>query len=386
MKNRKTPRCFLLLIAVLLFSLAGCGAEPALEAEPDAATAGPDQDPALIIGDAEFSYSDGLDENGFWENVRALDYVELFDYKKLPIPFEVHQVSEDDLQTEIDNLMNSYSTTKQVADRTVRDNDTVNIDYVGSVDGVEFEGGSTEGQGTEVTIGETVYIDDFLEQLIGHLPGDKFDIEVTFPDDYHEESLQGKDAVFATTINYIVEQEIPELTDEFVETTLSADLGWSTVAEMKEEIRAELRKVAIENYIRDYFTSEVVVKPAPDQIMAYQEKALVKEYQNIAAYYGVEFEEFLIAGMNLPDVAALLEVGKEDNLKNAAYSLVAQAIAEDMGLLASEEDMVNYFLAQTGSGDYSAIEQQYGLPFLKQAVLYQMVIDYIVENADFVTS
>lgn len=86
---------------------------------------------------------------------------------------------------------------------TVENGDTVNIDYVGSIDGVEFDGGSTNGSGTELTIGSGLYIDDFEEQLIGSHPGDTVNVNVTFPDDYQQENLQGKDALFVVTVNGI---------------------------------------------------------------------------------------------------------------------------------------------------------------------------------------
>lgn len=86
---------------------------------------------------------------------------------------------------------------------TVADGDTVNIDYVGTVDGVEFEGGNTKGQGTDLTIGSGRYIDDFEEQLIGHHPGETVEVNVTFPENYGKEELNGKDAVFTVTINGI---------------------------------------------------------------------------------------------------------------------------------------------------------------------------------------
>lgn len=88
---------------------------------------------------------------------------------------------------------------------TVEDGDTVNIDYVGTVDGVEFEGGSTQGAGADLTIGSGSYIDDFEDQLIGAHPGDKVEVNVTFPENYGNEELNGKDAVFAVTVNGIYE-------------------------------------------------------------------------------------------------------------------------------------------------------------------------------------
>lgn len=86
---------------------------------------------------------------------------------------------------------------------TIEDGDTVNIDYVGSIDGVEFEGGNTKGNGADLVIGSHTYIDDFEEQLIGHHPGDSVDVTVTFPEDYGKDELNGKEALFKVTVNGI---------------------------------------------------------------------------------------------------------------------------------------------------------------------------------------
>ena len=97
----------------------------------------------------------------------------------------------------------AYSTDTSL---TVADGDTVNIDYVGTVDGVEFSGGNTQGTGTDLVIGSGSYIDDFEEQLIGAHPGDTVEVNVTFPDPYgNNEDLSGKDAVFTVTVNGIYE-------------------------------------------------------------------------------------------------------------------------------------------------------------------------------------
>ena len=86
---------------------------------------------------------------------------------------------------------------------TIEDGDTVNIDYVGSIDGVEFEGGNTKENGADLVIGSHTYIDDFEEQLIGHHPGDSVDVTVTFPEDYGKDELNGKEALFKVTVNGI---------------------------------------------------------------------------------------------------------------------------------------------------------------------------------------
>jgi len=374
----------MLVITMLLVPLAGCGskndnsADAAASANPTE-TAGTDNTSEEPVNDTSadntaFSYSEGIDENGFFEGITALDYVEIFDYKALTIPSDLHQISEDKLQAEIDNILTYYSTKEQVTNRAVVDGDTVNIDYVGSTDGVEFDGGSTSGAGTDVTIGVTSYIDDFLEQLIGHMPGETLNVEVTFPDVYQNESLQGKDAVFVTTINYIVETEQPELTDDFVETNLTASYGWKTVAEMKEDISAELKETAIQPFISEYMTNEVTISSVPDKLTEYQEKAMLQYYRDGAEYYSMEFEEF-ISVMGVSSVDELIESNRDSYLQSAKYTLVAQAVAEDADISVSEDDMVGYF------NDYSQYEEKYGLPYLKQIVLFQKVISYIIDNA-----
>ena len=129
-------------------------------------------------------FSSGLTEEGFLQGVTASEIVTLPQYKGIEVPQDVTVASAEEMEAELESILANYVEYEQVTDRPVEDGDTVNIDYVGSVDGVEFEGGSTQGAGTTVTIGVTSYIDDFLEQLIGHTPGENFDIEVTFPDPY----------------------------------------------------------------------------------------------------------------------------------------------------------------------------------------------------------
>lgn len=324
------------------------------------------------MSDVVFSYSEGIDENGFWENIKALDYVDLFDYMSLSIPNDTHKISDGELQSEINNLLEYYPPEKkQITDRAVANGDKVNIDYVGSVDGVEFDGGNTGGAGTEVTAGSTEYIDDFLIQIIGHMPGETINVEVTFPENYGQDELNGKDAVFVTTINYIVEYDI---TDEFIENNFYDEYGWKTVGEMEEGTRTELQKTAIQNYIRQYIQNEITVSNIPDAVKKYQDNSMVDYYQEYSNYYGITLEEFLQTNEGISTKEELIEKYKDDNLKNATYSLVIQAIAEDADISVNDADMENYLPG------YSSYEEDYGLPYLKQYVLIQKVLDYIIDN------
>jgi trigger factor len=369
-KTIQSQFCLVAVLAVLLVSLSACGAA---EGESPASAS-----PVSTGGDASsFSYSRGIDENGFWEGVTAVNYVELYDYNAFPIPSTVHTISDSAVQDEITAILGNYATTEQIINEAVADGDTVNIDYIGSVDGVEFDGGSTGGAGTEVTIGVTSYIDDFLEQLIGHYPGDTFDVNVTFPEDYGVDNLNGKDAVFVTTVNYIVKTVTPEFDDAFVADNLALDYGYTTVSEIRDSLYADLQKTAIQNYIYEHLTTTVAVTEIPETLIEYQQNVMLQYYQEYADSYGVSLDEFLADYVGVESADELVEANSESNRQSAQYSLVIQAIAEDAKISVTNEDVANYFESQTGSPDYSEYEESYGLPYLKQAVLSQSVMDYL---------
>ena len=404
MKKYRILLCITVAAVMLLFPLTGCekkdsepADEPAVSDTPtsndsvisdepaDSAEVSDEPTDAVVVIDEPtydevFLFSEGIDENGFWEGIRALDYVEMFNYRAMPIPNEIHAISDEAIQTEVDYILADNPAINHITDRAVIDGDKVNIDFVGSVDGVEFDNGSTGGEGVDVTIGVTTYIDDFLEQLIGHMPGETVNVEVTFPDEYSEPSLQGKDALFITEINYIVEEAEAELTDEFVMDNLSSYYEWTTVEELIEGIRSVLHKNALQQYVQNYLATEVVVQSIPDQVVTYQQKAMLNSYQEYAAYYGLELED-LIGYEGYTDLDEFIEANREGILQNATYYLVSQAVAEDAGILISDEDLVSFFTEYVGTSDYSMYEMQYGLPYLKQVALCQKILDYIIENA-----
>lgn len=333
---------------------------------------------------ADFSYSDGISDTGYWKGVKARKKVDLCEYTGISVPADIHTVSDASVQGQIDSIVSEYAADEQLTDRAIEDGDTVNIDYVGSVDGVEFEGGSTGGQGTAVTIGVTQYIDDFLEQLIGHTPGESFDIEVTFPEDYGKEELNGKDAVFAITVNHIVVTVNPELTDDFVSENLSGQYGWNTVDEMREGIRGDLQRQAVSDYVQNYVIDNTTVKSVPDRMIKYQENTLMKFYRDYAETYQMEFDAFLTEYVGVSSIDELLTEYKEDMTQSATFNLVMQAVAEDADLSVSDEDVTAFFKDDMGIDDYSEEQETYGMPYIKMMVLQRHVVDYLVENADLV--
>ncbi|NLO94034.1 MAG: trigger factor [Clostridiaceae bacterium] len=364
-----------IILLVLIISLTGCSNSR----EPADSTPTPSPSGEIPQGTEAFDYSEGIDEDGLWKDIKAIDYVELIEYKGISIPEDTHTVTDEEVQAEIDALLEEFKTREEITDRAIEDGDTVNIDYVGSVDGVEFEGGSTEGMSTDVTIGLTNYIDDFLEQLIGHKPGESFDIEVTFPEDYHNEELSGKDAVFATTINYIVDYAVPEFTNEFVAEKLSPYFDWSTTEEARTYIHDSIQRMNISNYINDYLTRNIVVKSVPESLLKYQEDLMIAYFRGSAEEYGMKLEEYL-ANLGIAGIDALLEMSLEENKKNAESFLIYQAIIEDSGIKVTEEDISEYFKENLGTEDYSVYEERFGLPYLKLTVLSDLVMDYLYDN------
>lgn len=392
MKFIKKSLALILIAAMLIVPLAGCGDKPAKEPEAspsdsitdDLTGASPSPGSDETGRDiSNFSYSDGLDENGMWQGVKALDYVEMFDYTALQIPKSVHTISTADVNDATNELLSKYSTSEQVTDRAVVDGDSINIDFVGSIDGVEFDGGNTRGQGAEVTVGVTNYIDDFLQQLIGHTPGETVNVEVTFPDDYGtaengNEHLNGKDAVFVTTINYIIETNTPDLTDDFVAQNFSAN-GWTNTDDFKAGIALQLQDEAVLAYVQEYLMYDVAISEMPEVIMEYQENSMLVYYEMLGqSYYGVDLETF-ISVMGVTTIDELLELEYDRNLAYANYYLVLQAIAENMGIQIEDADVTEYF----GEDGYSDYEAEYGMPYLKQVVMCEKVIDFMLENVIF---
>lgn len=393
----------LLAGALSLPLLGGCGATgstdstnsdtASTEASADSATtsdssgtstdSGSDSSSDASTTTPTFNFSQGLDDNGCWEGVTALDLVTLpTDYASIKAPSDEVVPSDETVQKQIDTITQSYATTEQVTDRAVEDGDTVNIDYVGTVDGEEFSGGSTSGNGTTVTIGTTQYIDDFLDQLVGHKPGETFDVNVTFPDDYGVDELNGKDAVFSVTINYISETTQPDVTDDWVKENLESLYGWTTVDEMKQSIKESLQSSNLSTYVTDYVTNNsTLTGDMPEEVVSYQEELLVYQYERYAASFGVDLDKMLQMAAGVSTTDELLE-NQRDALDSTAKSyLVFQAIAEDQGFTVSDDDVTDYVKSQTGSDDVSTYEDQYGMPYLKLLVLMQKVGDFLTGNA-----
>jgi trigger factor len=318
--------------------------------------------------DAGFNYSHGMNNDGFWEGITASDFVSGLNYSGILIPAHIHTVTDEKVKEIIDNeILPFFEDTVHVFDRPVDMWDEINIDFVGSVDGVPFSGGNTEGMGADVTVGVTDYVDNFLLQLIGHAPGETVNVEVTFPDTYREESLAGKDALFVTTINYIVDSAHVELTDEFVMRELLMYFGTSTVAELEEFIKNDIRQWDINTFIMEYLSTNVTVTDIPDVVVEYHIEAFKERYRSEASQFGLEMEEFLDMFFDIRDMDDYFSIENSEIRAQAELSLIMQAIAESADIIISNEDLADYIM----------YAEFYGTPFLKNFVMQQRVVEYV---------
>lgn len=322
-----------------------------------------------------FDYSEGYDEKGFFEGVHALDYVTLLDYSNIELPDSILP-SDETVQSQIDKTLSSYATTNQItdSDRLIEDGDTVNIDYVGSVDGVEFDGGSTNGNGTTVTIGVTSYIDGFLDQLIGHAPGENFDINVTFPDPYSQnEDLSGKEAVFNITINYIEETVTPEFDDDFIAENFP---DFESADAYRQDVYDKLYKQNLYNELFQYVVENSEISEVPDSVVDTVYNERYQYYSSIASMYGVNMDTFLSA--NGLDEDSFREMCKT----YAGNYLVLQAVMENEGW-EMDADTAKESL-DFSDDDYEKAVGVYGEPYVFFAASTDYVLGKLSDNVTLV--
>lgn len=168
--------------------------------------------------------------------------VELGDYSNLEAEVNKYEVTDEDISRVIDRERDQNSRIISVEDRAVKDGDIVNIDFVGKLDGEEFPGGDAEGY--ELVIGSGAFIPGFEEQIIGKEIGQEFDVDVVFPEEYHDESLAGKNVIFEVKLNSIQEKELPEVDDEFVKDISEFDTLEEYKNNVKIDLEEELKKQA----------------------------------------------------------------------------------------------------------------------------------------------
>lgn len=309
--------------------------------------------------------------------------VTLGEYKGLNVDVEDSPVASDALDKAIDNLRNQHAEVKIVTDRKTTATDIVKIDFDGSVNGEKIKGG--EGKNYPLDLGHSNFIPGFAEQLVDHSLNEEFDIEVTFPEDYHEDSLKGQKAVFKIKINEISERILPELTDEFV-----AKVGpFKTVDDLKADIQKyldEARENANKNNSENEVFKAVIANASvdiPQSMITREAQSLLAEYKNRLAAQGISWE-MVQQSQSEEEFTKHLN---EDALIRIKNSLVIDKIAKVENITLQREDLDKKFAELSAAYRISQqdLYKQIGknpeiIASLSQQAMNDKVRDFLLQN------
>ena len=263
--------------------------------------------------------------------------VKLGKYKGVKIEKVSTEVTDADVDAEIEKERRANSRTIVVEDRPVKDGDITVINFEGFVDGVAFEGG--KGENYPLTIGSGQFIPGFEEQLIGAKIGEDVEVNVTFPEDYQAEDLAGKAAVFRCKVNEIKETELPEADDEFASEVSDFD----TIAEWKEDLMKSLteKKAASAKEEKENKALEAAVENAemviPDAMAEFECEQMINDYAMRLSQQGLSIDQYLMfTGMDMDGLKAQM---KPQAIKTIKSRLVLEAIVNEEKLEANDDEI-----------------------------------------------
>ena len=293
-----------------------------------------------------------LDENGvvFTAQVFVKPDVKIEGYFGIEVSKEVAPVTEEEINHELELVRERNSREIDANDRPAELGDTAVIDFEGFVDGVAFEGG--KGEDYALKLGSGQFIPGFEEQIVGHNVDDEFDVNVTFPAEYHAEDLAGKASVFKVKIHALTKVELPELDDEFAKDVSEFD----TLDEYKADLKAKIEKrhenaaeSAVDGQLMDALIEKLEAE-IPEAMFDTEAENFVRDYDNQLRMQGLDLKTyFQYTGMTLETLRAQFRPQAEKQVK---ARLALEKIAELENLNASEDDI---------NGEYSRIAEAYGI-------------------------
>ncbi len=296
----------------------------------------------------------------FTAKVAVKPEVTLGEYKGVEIAKINVEVTDEEVAAELDRAREQNSRTVTVEGRAAADKDIVSIDFDGYVNGEQFEGGKSENY--SLTIGSHTFIDTFEDQIIGKNVGDEFDVNVTFPEDYHAENLKGKPAVFKVKLNEIKTKELPELDDEFAQDVSEFD----TLEEYKADVKKNLidKRTKSAEREKEAAAVEKAVENAsldvPEAMIQYQVRQMADEFAQRISSQGVSFEQYMqYTGMTADKLFDDMKPEAEKRVKNG---LVLEAIVKAENIEVSEAEF----------------EEE----LKNMASMYQMEVDKVKELVD----
>ena len=267
----------------------------------------------------------------FTAELELLPAVELGDYKKLKVKRGKVDVKEDEINDVLKRVQQQFAEKKEVK-RAAKDGDEVNIDFVGKKDGEAFDGGTSSGY--TLTLGSNTFIPGFEEAIVGHKAGEKFDVPLTFPKDYHAEHLKGAKVVFEVTLNSITEVVLPKVTDELAKKAGGFDTAKALREDVVRELTAQQEK-AIDDTYKDELVAALVAAsevPVPQVLVEDQIKSIEQDALQNLMYRGMTADQY-IQSQGYKDI----EEWREKEFKVAAERRVQAGLA--LAELSKAEDI-----------------------------------------------
>lgn len=369
------------MLLVMALSVTGCSQETATK-DKDTKT-----EETAKTDDAEETESDNTEDTSedtptTAELMAGIDVekcVTLGDYKGVTVEKTIQSVTDEDVQNEIDNALANYPVE---VDQAAKEGDTVNIDYVGKIDGEEFDGGSD--QGADLKLGSGKFIDGFEDGLIGARKGETRTLNLTFPEDYTQD-LAGKAVEFTVTVN-AVKEPLSEPTDQWVADNIE---GYDNIADYKAGIRSEQEEnneQTAENQVRYAAWTQVIdnctINEYPETLVEVGKKLYEQQVETYAKYAGMELDAYIeSSGLTQEEYQSNME---EYGKNVAAQALVCQAICDKEGFAIGDDDYqkaLQDMLTEYGCTEDELI-QTYGQDNVEQSIMLNRVSNLILENAN----
>lgn len=303
-------------------------------------------------------------------------------YKGLKYDAAAEEVTDEDVDKEIDKMRETYAD-EETVDGEAKDGDTVNIDYTGTKDGVAFNGGSAEKY--NLVLGSHSFIPGFEDQLIGVRAGEEKDLNLTFPEDYHVDELKGAPVVFHVKVNEVKRKVLPELNDDFAQDVNVKDVN--TVDELKAFVRKRLedtRKNEAENKADSELMDQLAEKveaDIPDVMVENEIQQNIQQLQQQLSQYGITLANYLKMMNKTAD--DLKKDYQEEAEKTVKVRLGLEQIAKNENLEATAEDLENEYkkIADQYKLEVEKVKSMIDENLLKTDVLNQKAYDFVKENA-----
>ena len=320
----------------------------------------------------------------FTATVAVKPEVTLGDYKGIEVEKKTVKVMAADVNAEIDKVREQNSRMITVENRGIKKDDTAVIDYEGFVDGEPFQGG--KGEDYSLVIGSHSFIDTFEDQLVGKKAGEEVDVNVTFPEEYHEASLKGKPALFKVTVKEIKKKELPKLDDEFASEVSEFETLKEYKASVKKNLterRKEEAKREKENEVVEKVVENITVE-LPEPMIDEQTQQMIQEFAGRLSSQGLSFDQYMqMTGMTAD---ALMGQMKPEAEKRIRTRLALEAIVDAEKIKATAKDIDKEIenMANMYQMEVDKIKEMIGDAEKEQIgkdLAVQKAVDFVVKNA-----